>query len=331
MIRDDSPRDVYAMDIPEVCVIIPVHNMRENLENCLTYLRKQTYRQFEIVVVDDVSSDGTKEMIERKFQGVKVICNNKRLGPEASRNRAIEGVNARYIVTLDADAYAEMSCLEELVKAADSDKKIGMCSCKIVNFFNPAFIDNIGHGLYYDFSPIHLGEGEEEKRFNARMEVFGICLAASLIKKEVFDTRGLFDEDYVRNLGDDEWTWRARLGDYKCLFVPTALVYHKRTTSGQLNATGVLLWERNRILSLIKYYPLHMIIASIYYTLKRYTSYLRKGKKQILLHEIIIALLQAWKEVLRLSPKFLRKRKINKQERQAATSKIKKYLKRNWV
>jgi hypothetical protein len=315
----------------EVTVIIPTHNMKKDLIDCLNSLIKQSYKDYEIVIVDDASTDGTYEFLKEAYPFVNVIRNKIKVGPEASRNIAIKIIKSKYIAFLDADTLVNEKWLEELIKAMETnkDEKVGMCSCKILKYRLPHTIDNIGHGLYYDFSPIHLGEGKPSEKFSNEMqEVFGICLAGALVKKEIFDIVGLFDEDYQGNFGDDEWTWRARLHGYRCIYVPTAIMYHKRRGSGILNKENIIRWERNRLLSLIKYYPPLMILFSFYYSLKRYLiALLKPYPHKLPWTQIILGVLQGWLQALKMIKPFLEKRKIYKAN---WDKEIEKWLIKKW-
>ena len=318
------------MDTPEVDIIIPTLNTKDTLETCLNSLFNQSYKQFRITIIDDASTDGTIAMLQSKFSGVKIIRNEKIIGREASRNTAIRNSNARYIATLDADTIVDRKWLEELVRAIAVDEDIGMCSCKILKMDKPHIIDNIGHALYYDFSPLHIGTGQKDRgQFERKIEIFGVCLTSALIRREIFNRVGFFDEDYNDNLGDDEWLWRARAIGYRCIYVPTAVVYHKKTSS-YLNKKNIFIWERNRILSIIKYYSLFMAMKSIFYSLKRYFSYRPKEGNKIPIYRIIPIVLYAWYKAFIISPKFIKKRKNHKLAKEILNSRLENYLSKHW-
>jgi hypothetical protein len=318
------------MATPLVTVVIPAYNMKDDLVKCLNSLYSQSYSDFAAIVINDDSRDGTLEMLGNCFPQVKVITHEVRLGQEACRNKGINKIKSKWFATLDADAELDKRWLEALVEAGEADTNIGMCSCKIFDYYRKNTIDCIGHSLYYDFSPKHIGFGEEDRgQFDKSVDIFGVCLAGSLIKKEVFDKAGFFDEDYGGNFGDDEWGWRARLTGYRCVFVPAAVMYHKRTQSRLLSEKNIIIWERNRILSIIKYYPLSMCAVSLFYAIKRYVLCLmRKKNSSISFGRIIFSLLLGWKEAFLFFPVFIRKRNMNK--KLISMFKIKAYLCRRW-
>jgi len=321
----------------KVSIIIPIHKVRNCFKKCLSFLSNQTYKNFEVILIDDFSIDNSIDMVRKSFPNIKIVNNSERLGAIKSRNIGIKNSNSSYIALLDSDTLVKKEWLEELVKVIQSDKNIGMCAPKILKLSEPEIIDSVGHDLYYDFSPIHRGSREVDiGQLEKSKEVFGMCLAGALFRKEVFDKVGLFDEDYGQNFGDDEWTWRARLAGYRCIYVPTAVMYHKRESSNRLNSQLLFFWERNRIWSMIKYYPLGMIFISIFYTLKRYVvamfSYLfiKKKENKLSLYVAILTILYAWTQALFKLPLFIKKRRQIQTIQRISNSKMRFWLNKTW-
>lgn len=291
------------------CFIIPSYNAFDSLPDCLDSLLNQTCKDFEILVIDDCSTDDPAGFIQKYSSDVRIIRNSKRCGPEKSRNNAIKNTTAPYLAFLDADARIDKDWLQNISKAIKSDNLTGMCASKILSPDN--IIENAGHGLYYDFSCLHRANNADHRHCNKNAEVFGVCFAAALVKREVFDKAGMFDEDYGLNFGDDEWSWRARLVGYKCIYAADAIAYHKKTRTKELTSKMLFIWEKNRIFSIIKYYPLRMAIASLYYTLKRFAAALlinNRGNSGLSLIKIMCTIVCAWGYALSKAPCFLKKR-----------------------
>lgn len=306
------------MNRQTVSVVIPALNAGRELEECLASLAKQTLLPQEIIVVDDCSDDGAAQEVCRRFPLVRLIRNSSRMGEDGSRNIGIKKAAGAYIATLDADTVVSERWLESLLAGITSGEDIGMCSSKIFMHGRPGIIDNVGHSLYYDFSAMHIGEGQADKgQFDTQREVFGFCIAGALIKKEVFQRTGYLDEDYQNNgksVGEDEWVWRAHLEGFRCLFVPGAVMFHKRrNTRTVLQKKIVRQWERNRVLSLLKFYPLCALPAASYYTLKRllvsWRAHRRCARRAAPLGSIVAGVACGWRDALLLAPLFLRKRK----------------------
>lgn len=334
--RQES-RLVYLQDSPidkKICVVIPIYNSGSYIEGCLKSVCNQTYRDFEIIIVDDCSTDNSVKKIKDIFSDIKIISNFKRLGPEKSRNIGIKNANVSYIAFLDSDALVDENWLKELLTVIDSDTSIGMCASKILSFPDLDIIESAGHALYYDFSPIHIGAGQKATHLNENMAVFGVCFAGAMVRKKIFDEIGLFDEDYGYNLGDDEWSWRARLAGYKCVFASKAIVRHRRLGTRSINQELLFRWEKNRSLSIIKYYSPRMVLISFYYTLKRVigTLFSRRYKKtKLSFPKIISIILLAWGYTLLTAAIFIKKRKKLSIIKKASCFKMLVWLRKNWV
>ena len=320
-----------------ISIIAPFYNVKNHIEDFLRSLSEQTYRDFEVILIDDSSTDNSANIVRKYFPSARIIHNSKRLGAIKSRNIGIRNSRSSYIALLDSDTLVDREWLKKLFEVIHSDMDIGICAPKILKYSEPNIIDSLGHSLYYDFSPMHRKcGGIGTAHFNKNQEIFGMCLAGALFRKEVFEKVGLFDEDYGQNFGDDEWTWRARLAGYKCIYVPASVMYHKRQQTSELDLRLLFLWERNRIWSMIKYYSLIMILESIYYSLKRYVIsiflylIIKKKKNKLSTFTVIITILYAWWEALLKFPLFIKKRKWVRQICKVSNLEMRSWLNKNW-
>ncbi|MBU5689296.1 MAG: glycosyltransferase family 2 protein, partial [Candidatus Aenigmarchaeota archaeon] len=114
------------MNDPLVSVVIPTYNRKEMLIRLIKSIKKSTYKNLEIIVVDDASTDGTYEEIKRKFPDVKIVRNEKNLLLAASRNIGIKNSKGKYIFLIDDDNVVDKNCIYELVKSMENDKNIGI-------------------------------------------------------------------------------------------------------------------------------------------------------------------------------------------------------------
>ncbi len=241
----------------KISVIILNWNGKHYLERCLSSTLKQTYPNFEVILVDNASTDGSVEFIRERFPEVKVICNEKNLGFAAGNNIAIRATQGEYIATLNNDTQVDPHWLEELVSAAESDPKIGMCASKMLFLHRPEIINSTGISLdkaciAWDRRGGERNEGDE----NEPIEVFGPCAGAALYRREMLEQVGLFDEDFFAYLEDVDLAWRARLMGWRCLYVPTAKVYHVHSATGiEGSPLKTYLLGRNKIWTIVKNYP----------------------------------------------------------------------------
>ena len=272
------------MLIPIISVIIVNYNGFGLLKECLDSLRGQTFRDFEIILVDNASSDGSVELVEERYPEVSLIKNRKNYGYGIGNNRGIAAAKGKYIVLLNNDANADPHFLEALIKTAGNNNRVGMFAPKILNYFNRDIIDSAGLIMYRD--GIARGRGRLEKdrgQYNNIEEVIFPSGCACLYSREMLNDIGSFDEDLFLYLDDVDMGLRARIAGWKCKYVPNAIVYHKYSaTTKPYSALKGFMVERNRIWIMIKYFPISMIVLSPFFTIIRYAHYIygiwmRKG------------------------------------------------------
>jgi GT2 family glycosyltransferase len=256
-----------------VSIIILNYNGKEYIEECIDSVLKQTYRNREVIVVDNGSTDESLEIIKEKFiDDVKLIENKNNVGFAAGNNVGISLAKGTYIALLNNDAVADYTWLDELVGAAQrSDNNFGMWASKILFYDNPKIIDTAGHLIYPDGLNRGRGKCEEDKgQYSREEEVFFPSGCAALYSKSMFDQIGLFDSDFFAYGDDTDVGLKARIAGWKCLYVPNAIVYHRSSaTTGRYSPFKAYLVERNRLWILLKYFPLRYILMSPFYTLKR--------------------------------------------------------------
>ena len=259
--------------MPLVSVIVLNWNGVGFLEECLNSLSNQSYKFSETIVVDNGSTDGSLELVKKKFFGsVKLIENGRNLGFSGGNNRGINAATGSYILLLNNDAVAERRWIEELVVAAEKDPKVGMCASKVLSYENRNIIDNVGHLIYRDGLNRGKGRLEEDKgQYDNEEEVFFPSGCAALYRKKMFDEIGLFDEDFFAYGDDTDIGIRGRLAGWKCIYVPSAIVLHKYSgSSSPYSELKAFYVERNRVWIAVKYFPLTILLISPYYTLVRF-------------------------------------------------------------
>ncbi|MBI5102226.1 MAG: glycosyltransferase family 2 protein [Nitrospirae bacterium] len=257
---------------PSISVIIVNYNGKHLLPECLDSLRDQTLRDFEVVVVDNNSDDGSLALLEASYPEVTVVRNRSNLGYGGGNNAGIAVSKGRYVVLLNNDATADPQWLGELVRAAEKSEGVGMCASKILNYYDRGMIDNTGLLIYRD--GVARGRGRLERdtgQYQKQEEVFVPSGCAGLYKREVFEEIGLFDEDFFLYVDDVDIGLRARLAGWSCVYAPSAIVYHKYSaTADPYSPLKAFLVERNRIWVVMKCFPLRMLLTSPLYTLLRY-------------------------------------------------------------
>lgn len=257
-----------------VSVVIPNFNGIALLPDCLTSLKDQEFRDFETIIVDNGSTDGSIDYISKNHPWIdKIIQNKTNLGFAKACNQGILASSGKYIALLNNDTEAHPGWLKHLVDAAEANPRIGMFASKTLFFDRREIIDTTGHLMYPD--GLNRGRGRLEVdrgQYDDQVDVFFPSGCAGFYRREVFDDIGLFDENHFAYGDDTDIGLRARLAGWGCLFVPGAIVYHKYSmTTGEYSPEKVFLVERNRIWVVWKYFPPERILLSIFYSLIRYT------------------------------------------------------------
>ena len=234
--------------MPRVSVVIPNFNGIEHLTECLGALRGQTFRNFETIVVDNASSDGSVELLAHDWREVRVEALSENRGFAGAVNAGARASSGEYIVFLNNDTRAEPTWLEALVGAMDDNPAYSFGSSKLLRYDTPGLIDSAGHtySLWLG-SGANVGELEPGETYSGRAWVFGTCAAASIYRRTLFDDIGLFDEDFFFAHEDVEFDVRANVAGHRCLLVGDAVVHHKRGASTDYSAPLDLMGVRNRM------------------------------------------------------------------------------------
>ncbi len=251
-----------------VSVIVLTYNGRENLEECLSSLRAQTYLSREIILVINGSEDGSADFVQRRFgASIRVIELADNIGYTGGNNAGIRAARGEYIALLNDDTRVDPNWLEEMVDALESRLDCGMAAGKILSYYHPEIIDNVGHIFYRDGTFRGRGRLETDRgQYDREEEVLSPSGCALLLRKRALDEVGLFDEDFFIYGDDAELSLRLRIAGWKALYVPRAVVYHKYSAStGAYSPFKAFLVERNRIWLTIKYFPPAALCRSPFY------------------------------------------------------------------
>jgi GT2 family glycosyltransferase len=220
----------------------------------------QTYTDFEIIVVDNGSTDDSVAFVKEQFPTVRLLCLEKNLGFAAGNNAGIRASKAPFVATLNNDTRVEPGWLAALVSAIQSRPQVGMCASKMLFYDRPQMINSAGicldrAGIAWDRHggrlTIRVSEADQEPT-----EIFGASAGAALYRRTMLDEVGLFDEDFFAYLEDVDLAWRARLAGWRCLYIPSAVVYHRHSaTAIEGSPFKSRLLGRNKVWIILKNYP----------------------------------------------------------------------------
>ena len=215
----------------QVRIIVVNWNGRSFLEECLQGLRRQTYRSFSIVLVDNGSTDGSPAMVRERFPDAQVIALPENRGFAGANNCALRDLSTPYVALLNNDAVAARDWLEHLVEALEQTKEAGFAASKMLYYDRPEVIDRCGDGYTRAGVGLLRGRGEPAGHYSRREWVFGACAGAALYRTDMLKDIGLFDEDFFLIYEDMDLSFRAQLRGYRCLYVPEAKVLHRTSRS----------------------------------------------------------------------------------------------------
>lgn len=248
---------------PFVSIVIANWNGQRYLKKCLDSLVKQTYREFEIIVVDNGSRDESVAGIMENFPAVRLILNRQNLGFAVANNQGIQHSRGEYVATLNADAWATPGWLSALVTALEQNPRLGMAASQMVFAYQPDIINSTGIcvdrcGMSWDRSS---GQAASLVAGEPR-EVFGPCAGAALYRRAMLEEIGLFDPNFFAYLEDVDLAWRARWHGWQAIYVPSAHIYHFHSASaGEGSPFKTYLLAKNKILLIAKNYPMPYLVV----------------------------------------------------------------------
>lgn len=264
-------------------VIVASFNGEKYLEDCLSSVFKTKFSDFEVVVVDDGSSDKSLEIIKKfgKKNKLKLIQNDRNIGLVLSRNKAIEAAKGEILVFLDNDTMVDKSWLNGLKEAFLQDNKIGAAQCKIFDFKKKSVIQEIGMKLVpFTGFGVPLGRGEKDQGQYNKFEQIIALGAALAVKKEIAKKIGGFDSKLFHYTDDLDFSWRVWIAGYRIVLAPNAKIYH-HTKIHQPNYKLYYHLSKNSLrmilknyefLNVIKFFPIALffnIIGVIYVLISR--------------------------------------------------------------
>ena len=272
--------------IPKVSIIIVNWNGIDVLKDCLKSLLKITYANWDLVVVDNGSKDGSQEIptqiIELRVP-IKVIQNKQNVGFAEANNQGAKASTGEYILLLNNDTKVTEGLLEPLVEKMELDTSIGALQPKIFLMEKPTYLDNTGS--FFTFTGFLEHEGfmqKDSSKFDQEQEVFSAKGACLLIRRDVVKKIGLFDDSFGSYFEETDFCWRAWMFGYRVIYYPKTYILHKLgATSKRLKQTTVNYHAfKNRIATLMKnldsrnlgiVLPIHItliVILAFYYLLK---------------------------------------------------------------
>lgn len=247
---------------PFCSVIVINYNGRNLLAKFLPSIAKLDYDNYEVIIVDNASTDDSVSFVKRNYPHFKVITNSKNFGTAEGSNRAIPHARGEYILFLSNDMEVDASLLRLMIEIAESSPGIGICTCKMRRITPEGerlnIIDSVGGDVDILGFPSARGINELDRgQLDRVSEVFFSFGGAMLIKREVINKIGAYDPTFFTLADDIDLCWRTHLAGYKVVVQPRALLYHRvSATLGTIfgRSRKRYLSERNTFRMLVKNY-----------------------------------------------------------------------------
>lgn len=244
----------------KVIVLILSYNGKHLLEDSVSSYLANDYPNFEVVVVDNGSTDGTKEWVNSHFPNVYVHRTDKNLkysgGLNFGMNYAFGEKKADYVLITNNDVKADVNLISELVKTADADEKIGFTIGKVYYYDKPKVLQTVGK----KYDPVlwnggHIGNMEEDKgQYDEICERYWCDDIYWLVRMEVWEKTGGYDTEFAFQGEDFDWQVRAKQLGYKIYYTPHAKLWHKESmTIGKVSAFKMYYESRNNFIIHAKY------------------------------------------------------------------------------
>ncbi|MCL6646711.1 MAG: glycosyltransferase family 2 protein [Chloroflexi bacterium] len=218
---------------PAASVIIPNWNGLAYLPTCLQALAAQSWRDFETILVDDASTDASVAYVAAHFPWVRILRRRRNGHFCQAVNTGIAAARGETIVLLNSDTEAEPGWLAALLSGLAAHPEAGIAASKLLLFDRRQILHSAGDFLRSDGRPGNRGVWEEDHgQYDQAVWVFSACAGAAAYRRAMLEEIGLFDEDFVAYCEDVDLAFRAQLAGWRCLFVPTARVYHHLSATG---------------------------------------------------------------------------------------------------
>lgn len=292
---------------PRVSVVIPTWNGRELLQGALDSLDRQAFGEFDVIVVDNGSTDGTVEYLRSSRPAVELVAFADNVGFAGAVNAGIAAAASDYVALLNNDMDLDPAWLGELVAALDAHPEAGSATSKQLIASSRELLDGAGDLVTWYGATWRRGHGvRDDGQYDVAAELASACAGAALYRRTALDDVGPFEESFFAYLEDTDWGLRAQLRGWSCRWVPSSVAYHLGgATSRRMGDLETQLIHRNSLALALRCYPARRLVAwlplLLAYQAYSFAQAARSGRAG--------AVLRGWSEALRRLPATLRARR----------------------
>lgn len=249
----------------EVSVIIPNFNGMAYLDGVLSGLECQTVRNFEVILVDNGSSDGSCAFVASSYPWVHMIELPENFGFCKAVNEGIKASRAPYVLLLNNDIEVTPDFIEEMLAAIRRHKKAFSCAARMIQFYDRDRLDDAGNYYCALGWAYARGKGKDIHTCEKEEKIFASCAGAAIYRRKIFEKIGYFDEEHFAYLEDMDVGYRARINGYENWYAPKAMVYHvgSGTSGSRYNHFKIRYSSRNNVYLIYKNMPLLQIILNL--------------------------------------------------------------------
>ena len=249
----------------EVSVVIPNFNGIAFLDSVLASLEGQTLSNFEVILVDNGSTDGSCSFVTANYPWVHLIELSENFGFCGAVNAGIRAAKAPYVLLLNNDTEVKEDFVEEMLAAIRRHKNAFSCGARMVQYHDRDRLDDVGNyycALGWSFAR---GRGKDIHAYETEDKIFSACAGAAIYRKRIIEKIGYFDEEHFAYLEDTDIGYRARIYGYENWYAPKAIVYHvgSGTSGSRYNQFKTRYSSRNNIYLIYKNMPLLQIILNL--------------------------------------------------------------------
>ena len=238
----------------KVTIVIPNWNGMKYIRQCLDSLQEQSVGQVPVIVVDNGSTDGSRECVRDEYPWVQLISMDQNYGFCRAVNEGIKASQSKYVILLNNDIRADKEFVKALLLRAEKNEHLFSCQAKMLQMDRTDYIDNAGDQYCALGWAYTRGKDCPADMFTRAEQIFSACGGAVLYRKSVFEQIGMFDEAHFAYLEDVDIGYRAQICGYENWYEPEAVVYHKGSaaTGSRHNAFKVSHASRNNIYLIYK-------------------------------------------------------------------------------
>ena len=311
---------------PLVSIIVINYNGLKFCEDSFSSIRELNYPNYEVIMIDNSSKDGSVAYVREKFPEVRITELDENFGFAKANNIGVDFAKGDYLFFLNQDTVIEKDCVNELVRLMESDPKIGICGGKMMFWSENKVINSTGLIINkicfaWDRGSFELDRGQ----YDEDTEVISVSGGAMLIRKDLFNNLGGFDSKYFMYYEDLDLGLRAWISGYRVVFVPKAIIYHKMQYSHNNYHHFEYIDHRNRLRTILKNIStqnlIWMLSRSLFYELTCIIFWLYLRRLKYIKYRIMALL---WN--LKMLPNTLRERQKIQKKRVVSDDRLLKMM-----